>query len=296
MKTWKTFANFLFSFLALAAALPTFSHAMDPLLSSAAEELKTQLAPFTVPLASDTVLFHWTNHISLPSELSKYLNDVPLDFGNTTWHTDDWVGPGLYLALDPLTSFSFGNTLVELTIAKGTSLVYANAPGAMPLKISSDSKIRQWLIQAGKLAGKAPDFSQKIGPDWLSEAAGGGDLIRATGISGFIYNWNLTAALDGCDHGTTAAVNLIDSSVIAKSKMILGDTLWNTSRAQFEQQGDPDLVFLKILSFEADPNRDEHWHDSLPADRLDTYTRWKMEHVMLCQKPYLSQRFPTSNQ
>ena len=288
MKTLKSVVLILVS-VALFSAHANAAQSVDPLLASAAQELKEKLAPFTVNLPDDTVFFNWTNGVAKPEDLPNYVHYVPLDFGDPKYHTDDWAGPGLYLALDPVTSFPYGHVLVELTMRKGTALVYMNAPGSMPLQLTKGSKIREWLKKAGNQAGVIA--GEAVG------VRGGGDLVRVAGISGFIYNWNSAAHLDGCDQDTTAAINLIDPTAVVKSKMIVGETLFNTTRAEFAQQGDEDFVFLKILDYESDPNRtegDEHWHDPVPADQFEAYNRWKMAHVMHCQKPYLAKRFPGS--
>jgi hypothetical protein len=201
---------------ALAAALPagaSTSQTDAELLQSAAQEFGAIIKPYVLTLPDDTYFFHWTNQISKAEELPNYLQVVTSNYGKPS-STDDWEGPGLYLAQDPSSSITFGNTLVILKIRKGSSLFYINVKGATPFAFEKDSKIREWLTRKGQAAGHVPNFNDQMTPLWLSNAAGGGDLVRAGGVVGYLYDWNYSHAPSDCAQMTNQALDLIEPSAV----------------------------------------------------------------------------------
>lgn len=284
----------------IAAAMPAGASQTDPdaaLLRSAAQEFAAMIQPYTVTLQDDTTFFHWTFKISQPEELQNYIQIVSSNYGKPS-PTDDWEGPGLYLAQDPTSSIAYGNHLVILKIRKGSQLFYINAKGALPFSFDKSSKVREWLTKKAAAVGTVPKFDSPMTPHWLSDTPGGGDLVRAAGIVGYLYQWNLSHAPSDCAQGTSEALDLIDSSVVVDSKITTADFLFNTPKSQMiSQHVSQDLINVHILSFDMDDETGNgDWKSVLSSQELSDYTAWKHAHLFYCQKPYLSTLFPETVQ
>jgi hypothetical protein len=282
----------------LAAAMPAGASTPQTdaeLLQSAAQEFSAMIKPYVVTLPDDTLFYNWNSAISKQEQVGDYIQKVASGYG-TGRQTDDWEGPGLYLAQDPESSLSFGQQLIILKIRKGSELLYINAKGATPFQFDKNSKIREWLTRKGQAAGKVPNFDDLINPHWLSDAPGGGDLVRAAGIVGFLYQWNQAKAPSDCAQMTNQALDLIAPSAVIYLKIVTGDFIFQTPLAQLKAlKSDQDVIYTHILPVEIDADEQDDggaWKSALTSQELSDYTAWKHAHLFYCQKPYLAERFP----
>jgi hypothetical protein len=273
--------------LGLTAVAPV-AHA-DSSLEAAASELRRLLEPHTVTLNNDMVFFHWT-HFADASQLDHYVHEVTSDYGKVLGSAD-YEGPGLYLALEPEVSITYGNHLVALTLKAGTRLwndnwqLHDRPP--IPKGGSIDAYLSDQTLRARQQGRTFPDYFNyptniSLWAPTLANLPGAGELIRAAGIQGMLYFWTETRAPRDCA-STDDAINLIDASAVASAKLVDQDTL-TTPYRELVAAGDPLLPFLRLLWVDLN-NEPSDWPTQLGAEDYRKYTDWKSSHLMLCSQP-----------
>jgi hypothetical protein len=282
------FLGFLGGFSQIASAQLWAASSENNLLESAARDFHQRLSPYAIALPDDTFFYHWTHQISKADQVSKYIQDVTSDFGSPEYVvSENWEGPGLYFAQDGATSMTYGHYMILARLKKSSELLYSNA--AFPVKVEKDSAIAKWLQFAAQKNGKSFDLSKDLTPKVLSDIPGGAELVRKSGFGGFLYDWNWAHAPKDCDQQSSIALNLVDPSIIEEAKG--GDLdILETSFSELKAHGEMDFAYSRLLYIESYAE-DNSWNASVSSEDFSNYTKWKHSHILLCQHPYIRERF-----
>lgn len=85
---------------------------------------RQQIKPSIIELSHDITVFHWTKKsFTSAAEIENYLKKSISKSSSKTNNSGDQVGPGLYLALDPKSTKSFGDNLITIRLKKGTRIM-----------------------------------------------------------------------------------------------------------------------------------------------------------------------------
>ena len=276
----------------LAAAMPAKADTAPTdaeLLQSAVQEFSAMIKPYVITLPSDTLFYNWNYTTAKQEDVQGYIQTVANGYGSGR-QSYSQEGPGLYLAQDPLTSMQYGNNLIVMTLRKGSSLLYFNYDGHMihghdtaQIVFPEKSKIREWLTQKGKAANHKPDFKETIDAHWLSDAPGGGELVRSAGVDGFLYDWNYAKAPSDCAQMTSQAVDLINPAIVTEAKVVSAANFLDASLSQVKAMGVQNFFFSKLLDNDYPDGGMDIKSEVLDQEWKD-YTSWKHAHILFCQK------------
>jgi|GEM_PF-3684928 len=107
--------------------LSLISQAFSSNLSKAEKSFVQDLTPYKKTLTRDIFTYTWFESSDLKDQGKESFLEL-LNWYRSAWDAklDDsgaWFGPGLYAAVDPIISKSYGDTMLKLTLRKGMSFL-----------------------------------------------------------------------------------------------------------------------------------------------------------------------------
>jgi hypothetical protein len=200
-----------------------------------ADLLSDYVAAHVVVLDRPVLSFHYTHdraEPASPEEAFRYLNkSVPI-YNDATVVTDDLAGPGLYLAVDPVGSRSFGNErpmLYTIQLKTGTRLVDFRGRG------ERDAEALQNIAKASGCA-EAMTFESLRNDAQLQCRQVLIEAFRKNHIDAVMYSYSASGSLQNCREDRKVAfvavsATALDAASVSyySSKRILGSAPAKTS-------------------------------------------------------------------
>jgi hypothetical protein len=185
----------LFALVPTSAMAAGVSADKQAQINQAVNEVSAKIAKDVITLTHDIRVYHWFNlkSKSLEGATVRHPMYTRYAFGGMKafWRlprksTDSVAGVGLYAALDPVSTKSYGNTVLEITIKKGARILKGTFGG---LSTRVDGVIKPWLFSFSnsKFPLLAPDS-----PDTDTIARLVARKLRIVGLS---YHYDNDASL-----------------------------------------------------------------------------------------------------
>jgi hypothetical protein len=185
----------LISLLPNSSSAAGISAAKQAQINQVVNEVSAKLADNVITLTHDIRVYHWFTLKSKGLEgvgvrhpmYARYAaNGMKAFWRVPRKATDSVAGVGLYVALDPYSTKSYGNTVLEITIKKGTRLLKGSFGG---LSTKVDAVLKPWLFsfKGSNFSELAPDS-----PDTDTIARLVAKKLRVVGLS---YHYDNDASL-----------------------------------------------------------------------------------------------------
>jgi hypothetical protein len=297
-------------FVASCTTVPTArAPQSDPSESGAASaELQEILRPFVADLDRDLwtfryerrEIFHPTSHADVEQHLAvwaKRFYDVQIRSGADT-------GPGVYVAMDPVATATWGGTdpsLFAIKLKTGERMLIGDQL-SVPANTLAKLKDLAHRLDCGRSSTEMNDIGHAVGyfrmnPNPVCRES----IIKALGglgVKALSYGF-YSADFDGC-RATGTAISIIDPSAIA-----LDEINYFTGGGHIE--GRPDATpFIKAVFGEVQSNfsaqsllaspetrknfqRQFAFFNHVSAPDQTSYQAWRSEHIFKCGKPWATE-------
>ncbi len=187
----------------------------------AAKALADYARPKVRTLSRDAHVFHWTwafDHSSPPLQpmdhrLGEYATYLKESFWDPATNSDDLVGPGLYVAIDPLASNAFGNTLLQLVMPAGMPFLATDIDYFPPDLQISINRIGCLASSIRDVFGAAENGEQKPCRTLRHK------LVRDLGVWAIRYYWQSELSRL-CNGSAQYAFVLYDDRAINASRIV----------------------------------------------------------------------------
>jgi hypothetical protein len=240
-------------------------------------EIVKMLEPHVITLSRDINVFHWTE--SIPYNLKDLRTHDPifakvaLANMNRFWFNvqkeEPERGLGLYSAIDPASTNYYGQSVLQITLKKGTRIL-STASGLAKFIAGYFTDIRNSYFDTASV--KEIAFLKK-------------QIARELGIVGWTYDFGLNAKNDICLESQKAMVLIGNGSGGLPTSIEISGI---AQRALLEDAQASDF-YARIISFrEASPKAIylANLYDHPSAPLTEAQKQYWREHIFACTKNY----------
>ncbi len=275
----------------------------------AVDRMAEILTPYVKNLDRDVWTFRYEAQDDFSPKTPGDLKPRLANWANRFWSVDIQlgadVGPGVYVATDPVATATWGRIhprMFAIKIVQGAKILVGDQYAAPPESLKAAQDLAQELLCGWASTSMEWSLSSIVGFYRMNEKKECRQVIieafRRLSIQALTYRFN-SAALEGC-RTTGTAISIIDSRAVA-----LGELNWYSEQGNIE--GRPDVTpFIRSLYFEALPDlysqslianretlsrfrRAYGFFDHVQNPKVEQYRVWKNSSILKCGSQWVAE-------
>lgn len=289
-------------FVALITVWTSFASAQTNVSTNAIDKMTEILAPFVKTLDRDAWTFRYEARDSFSPRDKDDLKPRIANWANRFWNVDIQsgadVGPGVYVATDPIATATWGRvnpSIFAIKIRQGTTILMGDQFETPPQSLQAASVLSKELSCGRSSTSMEWSISSIVGFFRMNEKRECREVVveafRRLSLQALSYGFN-SVALKGC-RTTGTAISIVDSRAAS-----LEELNWYSEEGNIEAR--PDVTpFIKALYFEALPDlysqslianretlgkfrRAYGFFDGTQAPQRRQYLEWRNSSILKC--------------